>query len=150
MGKKPLLEKVATTIVDRRNLLWLFFIILIVFSLFSMSWVEVEDDIVYYLDKDSNTRKGITIMDEEFTTFGMANIMVSNISYINGEEIAQLIEKVNGVDSVIFENTEAHYKNSSALFVAMFEREETDPVTLTAMDEIREDRKSTRLNSSHL
>ena len=138
MGKKPLLEKVATTIVDRRNLLFLFFIILIVFSLFSMSWVEVEDDIVYYLDKDSNTRKGITIMDEEFTTFGMANIMVSNISYINGEEIAQLIEKVNGVDSVIFENTEAHYKNSSALFVAMFEREETDPVTLTAMDEIRE------------
>ena len=138
MGKKPLLEKVATTIVDRRNLLFLFFIILIIFSLFSMSWVEVEDDIVYYLDKDSNTRKGITIMDEEFTTFGMANIMVSNISYINGEEIAQLIEKVNGVDSVIFENTEAHYKNSSALFVTMFEREETDPVTLTAMDEIRE------------
>lgn len=138
MERKPLLGKVAKTIVDRRNLLFLFFIILIIFSLFSMSWVDVEDDIVYYLDKDSNTRKGITIMDEEFTTFAMANIMVSNISYINGEEIAQVIEKVNGVDSVMFENTEDHYKNSAGLFVVLFKGEETDPDILAAMEEIRE------------
>ncbi len=129
---------IAKTIVDRRNLLFLFFIIVIIFSLFSMSWVEVEDDIVYYLSEDSNTRKGITIMDEEFTTFGMANIMVSNISYIHGEEIAHTIQGVHGVDSVMFENTEAHYKNSHALFIVLFEGEETDEIIIQAMKNIRE------------
>lgn len=125
------------TIVDRRNLLFLFFIIVIIFSLFSMSWVVVEDDIVYYLDEDSNTRKGITIMDEEFTTFGMANVMISNISYVHAKEISHIMEKVNGVDSVMFENTEAHYKNSAALFVVLFSGEETEEITLGAMEEIR-------------
>lgn len=138
MEKKSLLGKIAKFIVDRRNLFFLFFIIVIFFSLFSMSWVDVEDDIIYYLDQESNTRKGITIMDEEFTTFAMANIMISNISYKHGEEIAHNIENINEVDSVMFENTEAHYKNSSALFVVLFEGEETDEVILAAMDNIRE------------
>lgn len=138
MEKKSLLGKIAKFIVDRRNLFFLFFIIVIIFSFFSMSWVDVEDDIIYYLDQDSNTRKGITIMDDEFTTFAMANIMVSNISYKHGEEIAHNIENVSGVDSVMFENTEAHYKNSSALFVVLFEGEETDEIILAAMDNIRE------------
>lgn len=138
MERKPLLAKIAETIVDRRNLLFFFYIIVIIFSLFSMGWVDVEDDIVYYLDKESKTRQGITIMEEEFTDYGMANIMVSNISFSRGQEIVTLIEEVEGVASVMFENTESHYKNSSALFVVIFEGEERDKNTLEAMEDIRE------------
>lgn len=137
MSKKPLLEKFSEVIVDRRNFLFLFYIIAIIFSLFSMNWVDVEDDIVNYLDKDSNTRQGIIIMEEEFTTFGMANIMVSNISSTHGQKIANLIEEVEGVASVMYDDTEDHYKNSSALFVVLFEKEETDEITLIAMENIR-------------
>ncbi len=46
-----------------------------------MRWVNVENDIIYYLSEDSKTRQGITVMNEEFTTLGMADIMISNISY---------------------------------------------------------------------
>ncbi len=138
MDKNPLLNKFAKIIVDRRNLLFLFYTIAIIFSLFSMSWVNVENDIVNYLDKDSKTRQGITIMNEEFTTFAMANIMVSNISYIHGEKIAHSIEEIEGVASIMYDNTEDHYKNSSALFNVVFLGEETDETSLTAMENIRE------------
>ena len=102
-----------------------------------MGWVEVEDDIVYYLSKDSNTRKGLTIMEEEFTTFGIADVMVSNISQAHAEEIAESLERVEGVASVIFENTEDYYTNSSALFSVIFEGEDADKLTLNAMDEVK-------------
>lgn len=137
MEKKSPLQKIAKVIVDKRNLFFLFYIIIIIFSLFSMGWVEVEDDIVYYLSKDSNTRKGLTIMEEEFTTFGIADVMVSNISQAHAEEIAESLERVEGVASVIFENTEDYYTNSSALFSVIFEGEDADKLTLNAMDEVK-------------
>ncbi len=137
LEKKSPLQKIAKVIVDKRNLFFLFYIIIIIFSLFSMGWVEVEDDIVYYLSKDSNTRKGLTIMEEEFTTFGIADVMVSNISQAHAEEIAESLERVEGVASVIFENTEDYYTNSSALFSVIFEGEDADKLTLNAMDEVK-------------
>ena len=48
------------------------------------------------------TRQGIWIMEEEFT-YGMANVMVSNISYAHALSIAQDMKEIDGVDSVMFE-----------------------------------------------
>lgn len=133
-----MLNRIAKVIVDRRNLLFLFYIIAVIFSVFSMHWVDVENDITYYLDEDSKTRQGITVMNEEFTTFAMADVMVSNISYPHAKEVADRIGQVHGVASVMFENTDAFYKNSSALFVVLFNGEDTDLITLEAMAAIRD------------
>ncbi|HZJ57880.1 MAG TPA: MMPL family transporter [Clostridia bacterium] len=132
-----LLESIAEVIIDRRNLFFLFYIITIIFSLFSMGWVDVEEDIANYLAEGSKTRQGITIMEEEFTTYGMANVMVSNIAPTNAMNIARGIEEIDGVDSVMFENNEDHYRDTSALFIITFLGEETDEITLQAMDEVR-------------
>ena len=99
------LERIAKVIVDRRNLLFLFYIIAIIFSIFSMRWVNVENDIIYYLSEDSKTRQGITVMNEEFTTLGMADIMISNISYGHARDVADKIGDVHGVASVMFDKT---------------------------------------------
>jgi predicted RND superfamily exporter protein len=136
-NKARLLERIAKVIIDRRNLLFLLYIIVIIFSMFSMHWVRVENDIIYYLSEDSKTRQGITIMNEEFTTFGMADIMISNISYGHAREVADKIGDVHGVASVMFDNTEDYYNNSSALFVVLFSGEDTDESSLKAMEEIR-------------
>ena len=48
--------KVATFIVDRRNLFFLLFAIAIVFSLISSKWVSVEDSLPAYLSEDTETR----------------------------------------------------------------------------------------------
>ena len=133
-----LLARIARVIVDRRNLLFLFYVIAVAFSAFSMQWVDVENDITCYLDEDSKTRQGITVMNEEFTTFAMADVMISNISYNHAKEVADKIAELSAVASVMFENRDAFYKNSSALFVVLFNGEDTDPITLEGMASIRD------------
>ncbi len=132
------LERIAKIIVDRRNLLFLLYLLAIVFSVFSMRWVRVENDIVNYLAEDSKTRQGIRVMDEEFTTFGMADIMISNISCDHAKEVADKIQDVHGVASVMFENTEDHYRGSSALLVVLFSGEDDSEISMKAMEEIRD------------
>ena len=41
------MEKLATFIVDKRNLIFLITVILLIFSAFSRNWVEVESDLTF-------------------------------------------------------------------------------------------------------
>ena len=56
--------KLAAFIVDNRNLFFLILIIGLIFSAFSSSWVQVENSLPEYLPGDSETRKGLDIMEE--------------------------------------------------------------------------------------
>lgn len=132
------MKKLARIIVDRRNLLFLFYFIAIIFCIFSTLWVKVENNIVNYLDEDTKTRQGIEIMESEFTTFAMADLMVSNISYATGEKLARTIEKVDGVSTLMFENTKSYFKDTSALMIILFDGEEKEPRVIKALDEIKE------------
>ena len=49
--------KLARFIVDKRNLVFLVVIIGLIFSVFSRSWVQVENDLTAYLPADSETRQ---------------------------------------------------------------------------------------------
>lgn len=72
------MEKVSAFIVDKRSLIFLITIILLIFSAFSRNWVEVESDLTYYLPEDSETKQALNVMDEQFITYGTAKIMVPN------------------------------------------------------------------------
>ena len=50
--------KLARFIVDKRNLVFLVVIIGLIFSVFSRSWVQVENDLTVYLPADSETKPG--------------------------------------------------------------------------------------------
>ena len=129
--------KLASFIVDKRNLVFLLWIFLLIFSIFASNWVKVENDITAYLPDSTETRRGLTLMDEQFTTYGTASVMVSNITYDKAEELAEQIEAIDGVSEAAFDNTEDHYKNSSAMFSVTFDGEEDDQISIDAMDEIR-------------
>lgn len=130
--------KLATFIVDKRNLIFLLFIFALIFCLFSRNWVKVENDITSYLSEDTETRTGLDIMDSEFVTYGTASVMISNITYENAEKIAEDIEAVEGVSKVEFDDTDDHYKNASAMFSVTFEGEEDDEICADAMEKIKE------------
>lgn len=66
------IEKLATFIVDKRNLFFLLYIFAFIFCLFSMNWVQVENDVTTYLSDDTETRQGLVAMNENFVTFGTA------------------------------------------------------------------------------
>ena len=53
-----LLTSVAAFIVDKRTLFFLLYLFAAIFSVFSMNWVEVENDVTTYLPSDTETRQG--------------------------------------------------------------------------------------------
>ena len=80
------MHKLARQIVERRNLVFLFVILAAIFTVFSVRWVKVETDMTTYLPKTSETRMGLDIMDEQFTTYGSADVMVANITPAEADE----------------------------------------------------------------
>ena len=70
--------KISGFIVDKRNLFFLIYIILIIFSAFSRNWVQVENELSAYLPDTAETCIGLDLMEEQFTTYGTAKIMVTD------------------------------------------------------------------------
>ena len=135
--KRSFMEKLATFIVDKRNLFFLLFAALCIFSAFSRNWVSVCDDITRYLPADTETRQGLDLMDREFTTFATARIMVDNITYAQAEALAGELRDTEGVKSVAFDETENHFRSASALFEVTFDGGENDSVSIEAFDAVK-------------
>ena len=125
--------KVATFIVDKRNLFFLIFGIAIIFSLVSSSWVKVENALSAYLPDSTETSKGLSRMENEFITYGSAKIMVTNITYETACEISDMIEDMDSVVMLTFDDTSEHYNNFSALYDVTFNYPETDDRALEAL-----------------
>lgn len=132
------MKKVAAFIVDRRNLFFLIYAVALVFSLFSRNWVEVENDITTYLPDDTETRQGLTVMNDNFVTYGSARVMLSNVTQERAQNIADDLLEVEGVSRVTFDDTEDHYRRASALLDVSFDAEETDERAITAMHTIED------------
>lgn len=130
--------KVATFIVDKRNLFFLIFGIAIIFSLVSSSWVKVENALSAYLPDSTETSKGLSRMENEFVTYGSAKIMVTNITYETACEISDMIEDMDSVVMLTFDDTSEHYNNFSALYDVTFNYPETDDRALEALSELED------------
>ena len=89
-SKSSPIEKAAAFIVDRRKAFYLIYIILIIFSLFSSTWVSVDNNITDYLADETETRRGLTLMEDEFITYATAEVMIDNISYDAAEKLKAL------------------------------------------------------------
>ena len=132
------IEKLATFIVDKRNLFFLLYTFAFIFCLFSMNWVQVENDVTTYLSDDTETRQGLVAMNENFVTFGTAQVMVSNITYETAKEIYNIIVNIDGVDMVTFDSSLDHYAHASALYDVSFAGGNFDDISLQAMAEIED------------
>ena len=130
--------KVATFIVDKRNLFFLIFGIAIIFSLVSSSWVKVENALSAYLPDSTETSKGLSRMENEFITYGSAKIMVTNITYETACEISDMIEDMDSVVMLTFDDTSEHYNNFSSLYDVTFNYPETDDRALEALSELED------------
>ena len=123
----------ATFIVDKRNLFFLIVLLGFVFSLFSTGWVQVENTLAEYLPDNSESRQGLDIMEDQFVTYGTAQVMVANITYDEAEALYEELTDLDGVQSITFNETEDHYKNASALYVISFDYPDTDPACEEAL-----------------
>ena len=81
--------RVARFIVNKRKAFIALFLLACIYSVLSMSKVKVINDLTDYLPESTETRQGLDIMDEQFTTFGSAKIMVTNITYEKALQLAK-------------------------------------------------------------
>lgn len=136
-GGNQAMLKICGFIVDKRNLFFLLFGILIIFSAISRNWVGVENSMAFYLPASAETKQGLDLMDEEFITYGACNVMIANVSYEQAEKIGERLEMLDGVYSAEFDDTEEHYANGSAYYNITFDYDEDDDACLDALDRVK-------------
>ncbi len=132
------LDKFCAFIVDKRGLLFVLYLCAAVFCVIAMSWTNIENDITTYLPEDTETRQGLEAMTENFETFATAQVMVSNVTPDTAATLADQLSAIDGVTMVAFDNTEAHYRNASALYGISFAGNDADPRSIQAMTQIRQ------------
>ena len=157
--KSSPLIRICSFIVDKRNLFFLIYAILILFSLFSSGWISVENELSAYLSEETETKQAMNLMEEEYTTFGSAKVMVSNISLEEAFRVADRIQESPGVSEVTFlpeylrpgseevpeedeeltiEEIRDHYNDSSALYNVTFRYAEEDDRALESLNGLKE------------
>lgn len=136
--KKSAMERLAAFIVDKRKGFFLVFIGMAIFSVFASTWVSINDDITSYLPEETETWQGLSLMDNEFTTFATARVMIDNISYARAQQVEEQLKAIEGVKSITFDDTQDHFRSASALYDITFDGETDDPVSLNAMQKVRE------------
>ena len=141
-------ERISAYIVNKRKAFMVFFILAAVFSVFSGSWVKVSNKLSDYLPESTKTKQGLDIMDENFTTFGTAKVMVNNIDYEKALELSTKLKEIAGVSRVDFydksdsdyenKNIEDYYKDFAALYTISFEDVEDSKLVQEAIVKVRE------------
>lgn len=127
----------STFIVDKRNLFFLIFIIVSIFCVISMNWRKVENSLPAFLPSSSQTSKGLTIMEQEFITYGTAEVMVDNISFDEANSLKMEIEGLDYVAMVQYDTTSDHYNNFAALYTITFRFSEKDERCLNDLEKLK-------------
>ena len=153
--KSSFFEKLATFIVDKRNLIFFLYVIAVIASLITQGWVSVCDDLTEYLPATTETRRGLTVMEEEMKTFATARVLLSNVTYDTARELADRIEDLDGISSVDFwdadkgddettlpsaahKTREDYIKGADALITVTFRGENDDQASKDALAAVEE------------
>ena len=75
---------------------------------------KVNDDITAFLPADTDTRRGLTVMEEEFVTYADAKVMLANTTYERAEAVPEAIRALEHVTGVELDVSPAHFVNSAA------------------------------------
>ena len=130
--------KVAGFIVDKRKAIEILFVLAIIYSIICMNKVNINQDITKYLPETSETRVGISLMEEQFVTYGSANILLTNVTYEEACKIADSIKDIPGVNGVEFDQTSDYFSGTNALIAVTVYGEAEDPEAIETMERVYE------------
>ncbi len=129
---------VATFIVNKRKAIEILFVLAIIYSVLCINKVQVNQDITSYLPADSETRQGLSIMDEQFMTYGSAKVMLANVTFNQADSLVDSIENVDGVKEVAFDDSSDHFKGTNALFDITFSGTSDEQVSKDALNSVKD------------
>ena len=138
MKKGNLWLTVATFIVNKRKAIEILFVLAIIYSVLCINKVQVNQDITSYLPADSETRQGLSIMDEQFMTYGSAKVMLANVTFNQADSLVDSLENVDGVKEVAFDDSSDHFKGTNALFDITFSGTSDEQVSKDALNSVKD------------
>ncbi len=135
------MKKITNFIVDHRYVVFSFVLILTVICLFLAREVNINRDIIDYLPKNSDTKKGTSIMEDEFTGIdnGTLNIMFKGLKDDEKETILKKLTATPGVSKVTYENNADYNKDDYTLYVITSENPKEDKESEKLYKQIKED-----------
>ena len=110
----------------------------IIYSVLCINKVQVNQDITSYLPADSETRQGLSIMDEQFMTYGSAKVMLANVTFNQADSLVDSLENVDGVKEVAFDDSSDHFKGTNALFDITFSGTSDEQVSKDALNSVKD------------
>lgn len=129
---------VATFIVNKRKAIEILFVLAIIYSVLCINKVQVNQDITSYLPADSETRQGLSVMDEQFMTYGSAKVMLANVTFNQADSLVDSLENVDGVKEVAFDDSSDHFKGTNALFDITFSGTSDEQVSKDALNSVKD------------
>ena len=136
--KPDIMVQISAGIIRWRFVIILIFLSAAVYCGLSLGKVRVNSDLTAFLSNETETRRGLTIMEENFVTFASEDIMVANVTYEMAESLAQQIREIVHVFSVSFDASPSHYSSASALLTVAYDCPDNTEEVREAKEQIRE------------
>ncbi len=153
-GRSRKKRNIADIIVDHNKGIAVFVILLVVLCLYISRFVGVNYDLTIYLPEDSPSKIAIEKMRDTFGYPGTGRLMLKDVTIYEAKDYKDRIEKVDGVDQVIwcdltnsiyssseFLDTDAigdYYRDGCAVMDITFVEGDTSKRTHRAIDGIEE------------
>ncbi|MBR5746275.1 MAG: MMPL family transporter [Clostridia bacterium] len=128
----------ASYIIKYRFVIFALFAAAAVYCALSVGKVRVNNELTAFLPAESETRRGIAVMNEEFTTYASASVMLENVSAEEAKITADEIAALPRVAEAAFDETPAHYRENCALINVSFDCAESAPAVSETMDDIKQ------------
>jgi predicted RND superfamily exporter protein len=114
------MQKLSHILVKHRITFFALSVCLALILALFISDVNINKDLSKYLDPDSNMAKGLSIMNDEFETTLVNDsfqIMFTDLSEDEKEQIYVELTKYEGVESVDYDKTDAHNSKAHTMYV---------------------------------
>lgn len=113
------MKKITDFIIEKRNIFLILFVLLAGICLYLSNNVHINEDIMKYLPKSSETKIGNDIMSEEFSKqdTSILNVMFKNLTEEEKNKAINRLNSIKGVSSVDYENSQEYNIREYTLFV---------------------------------
>ncbi len=144
------MKKLTDFIVKERYLFLTLFVVLALISLYLGTKVNINEDIMKYLPKTSETKIGKDIMDKEFSQMDSStlNVMFKDLSNSEKNKILESLEEINGVSSVNYEETEEYNKGKYTLYVLNVDDYANSKTATQVYNEVKDNYKTAGMSGT--
>ncbi len=110
-------ERLSHFIVDHNAVIARLVILLVIFNLICFPFVGVNYDLTTYLPDFSDSKIAINKMRDTFGYPGTGRVMLKDVSIYEAKQYKDQLEKVDGVDQIVWCDTTGFQVYSSSEFI---------------------------------